>query len=79
MVKSLNLTQTHPTIYLCHSLIFRCLSKWYHIDEESLYKFLLSTSEEKFSTMSEASKLHDMKKFNIETNAAKKIIHLMKE
>ena len=45
IIKTMSLTQEKPNIYLCHSLIFRCISRSFNINENHLNKFLLSISD----------------------------------
>lgn len=73
----MNLTQSQPTIYLCHSLIFRYLAKYYRLNEVNFYKFLLSVSDEKFKSWNNNGKIEYLKKFKIEGTAAKKICALL--
>lgn len=45
MIETMDLTQRSPPIFLCHSLVFKCLALEYNVSIAQLHKFLLSTSD----------------------------------
>jgi hypothetical protein len=77
MIETMNLTQKTPPIYLCHSLIYKCLAIQHNISLVSIHKFLLSISDEKFHLMKNPMKSDYLARFGLEGNIAKKIINLM--
>ena len=79
MIETMDLTQKNPPIIMCHSLVFKVIANSYKINELNLYKFLLSTTDEKFRAMKNSSKIDQMARFKIEPNIAKKIINLMQK
>ena len=77
MLDNFELTQNAPPILLCHSLIFRALCISFKISENSLYRFLVSTTDEKFRALKHSEKMESIKKFQIEANVAKQVIEMM--
>lgn len=65
MIETMELTQKFPPAYLCHSLIYKFLAIAYNVPLINLYRFLLSTSDEKFISMKHPTKLEFMKKFGL--------------
>lgn len=79
MIETMNLTQKNPPIYLCHSFIYKCLALECSIANININKFLLSTSDDKFRTMKNQSKMEYMNKFGLEGFIVRRLLNLMQQ